>query len=93
MLGKLNDYAPGVRDAIPKMTVSSLLDLEAHNSNLVGGDNGGGSHHLARILFPPAVGLVALQNSDREPLHVRCGNTSGWRSPTPPRDIFAFKRS
>ncbi len=57
MLGMLNNYAPGIRDAILKMTVSSLLDLEAHNPNLVGGDNGGGSHHLAQnFIFRPLLG-------------------------------------
>ncbi len=80
MLGMLNNYAPGIRDAILKMTVSSLLDLEAHNPNLVGGDNGGGSHHLAQnSIFRPLLGLVALQNSDREPLMCGAGTHPGGR--------------
>ncbi|RMH48089.1 MAG: NAD(P)/FAD-dependent oxidoreductase, partial [Alphaproteobacteria bacterium] len=53
----LDRHAPGIRDRILGRRVFSPADLEAWNPNLVGGDQIGGSHHLAQnFLFRPAWG-------------------------------------
>jgi phytoene dehydrogenase-like protein len=46
VLDLIEDYAPGLRDYILARTIQSPTDLQALNSNLVGGDINGGSCHL-----------------------------------------------
>jgi phytoene dehydrogenase-like protein len=48
VVGKLEEYAPGIGDLIMARAVFSPADLERANPNLVGGDSVGGSHHLAQ---------------------------------------------
>jgi phytoene dehydrogenase-like protein len=57
VLGKLETYAPGVRERILDVAVVGPDDLERANPNLVGGDSLGGSHHLDQnLLLRPAAG-------------------------------------
>jgi phytoene dehydrogenase-like protein len=50
-------HAPGFKSAVLARTVFSPADLERENSNLVGGDNLTGSHHLSQnFLFRPIPG-------------------------------------
>jgi phytoene dehydrogenase-like protein len=56
-LDLLDAHAPGIRDRILGKRIFTPADLEAWNPNLVGGDQIGGSHHLAQnFLFRPAFG-------------------------------------
>jgi phytoene dehydrogenase-like protein len=57
MLDKLEAYAPGLSKRILARAVLTPDDLQAHDRNLVGGDNGAGSHHLRQnFLFRPLAG-------------------------------------
>lgn len=57
VMALLERYAPGLSSQILARHVVSPLDLEHENPNLVGGDQVGGSHHLAQnFLFRPVVG-------------------------------------
>lgn len=57
VLGKIEVYAPGLRERILGRSVLSPSDLERENPNLVGGDNVSGSHHLMQnFLFRPFLG-------------------------------------
>ncbi len=50
-------YAPGTKGNILARHVETPADLERRNPNLVGGDSGGGSHHLNQnFLFRPVPG-------------------------------------
>ena len=57
MLGRLEDqierFAPGFRECILQRRVFSPADLEAMDSNLVGGDIVGGAIDLRQFLFRP----------------------------------------
>jgi len=57
MLGRLEDqierFAPGFRDCVLARRVFSPADLESMDSNLVGGDIGGGALDLSQFLFRP----------------------------------------
>ena len=46
-------FAPGFRDVVLARAVRTPAILEADNANLVGGDIGGGSNELMRLLFRP----------------------------------------
>ena len=46
VLAKLEEYAPGIEDAVLDREVFTPADLERSNPNLVGGDSVAGSHHL-----------------------------------------------
>ncbi len=53
----IETYAPGFKSKIPHRCVFSPLDLERENSNLIGGDNLSGSHHLDQnFMFRPVAG-------------------------------------
>jgi phytoene dehydrogenase-like protein len=51
-------YAPGFRDRILARHTRNAADLEAYNSNFVGGDINSGEATLRQMLFRPTVGLV-----------------------------------
>lgn len=58
VMAKLEEVAPGVGDLVVERAVLTPRDLEALDANLVGGDNGAGSHHLHQnMLFRPLPGL------------------------------------
>jgi phytoene dehydrogenase-like protein len=50
---QIERFAPGFRDTILARHVMPAAALEAHNSNLVGGDIGGGANALGQVLFRP----------------------------------------
>jgi phytoene dehydrogenase-like protein len=50
---QIERFAPGFRDAVLARRVMPPSAIEAHNSNMVGGDIGGGSNHLAQFVFRP----------------------------------------
>jgi phytoene dehydrogenase-like protein len=50
-------FAPGFRDRILARHTMNTAELEAHNSNLVGGDIAGGANTLRQIVFRPVVQL------------------------------------
>jgi phytoene dehydrogenase-like protein len=53
----LERHAPGIRAKILASRIVTPQDLEAENPNLVGGDQVGGSHHLAQhFIFRPMRG-------------------------------------
>ncbi len=57
VLSIVERYAPGFKGEIIASRFVSPAELEADNPNLVGGDQLGGSHHLAQhFLFRPARG-------------------------------------
>ncbi len=57
VIAQIERYAPGLSQHILARHVVSPLDLESDNPNLVGGDQIGGSHHLAQnFLFRPMRG-------------------------------------
>lgn len=59
VIALIERYAPDLSSRILKRTVVSPLDLQADNSNLVGGDQISGSHHLAQnFLFRPVRGFA-----------------------------------
>lgn len=50
----LENYAPSIQDQILDRVVYTPVDIERMNPNLIGGDTGGGSHHLRQnFLFRP----------------------------------------
>lgn len=51
-------FAPGFRDVIVARHAMDARALEAHNSNLVGGDIGGGANVLSQLFFRPVVKRV-----------------------------------
>jgi phytoene dehydrogenase-like protein len=54
VVGKLERYAPGIRDLVLDRAVLTPADLERHDPNLAGGDSIGGSMHLSQnFLFRP----------------------------------------
>ncbi|GGQ26526.1 phytoene dehydrogenase-like protein [Actinomadura coerulea] len=57
VLAKLERYAPGVTGLVAACAALTPRDLEEANPNLVGGDNGAGSHHLTQnFMFRPLAG-------------------------------------
>lgn len=59
VIDQIEQYAPGLSHHILARHVVSPNDLEAENPNLVGGDQVGGSHHLAQnFLFRPVRGYA-----------------------------------
>jgi phytoene dehydrogenase-like protein len=58
VLGKLERYAPGIRDVVLRQHVITPVELERDNPNLVRGDSLGGSMHLRQnLLLRPLPGL------------------------------------
>jgi len=57
VLDRLEEHAPGVRDAIAGIAVRTPDDLQAADPNLVGGDVGGGSSAIhQQLIFRPVTG-------------------------------------
>jgi phytoene dehydrogenase-like protein len=57
VVGLIERYAPGTREAILGRAVFSPDDLESENPCLIGGDNLSGSHHLDQnFMFRPVAG-------------------------------------
>lgn len=54
---QIERFAPGFRDLVLARHVMSPKDLERRNSNLVGGDVGGGSYDLDQLIFRPLPSL------------------------------------
>jgi phytoene dehydrogenase-like protein len=50
---QIERFAPGFRDTILGRAIRGPATLEAENSNLVGGDVGGGSNDLMNLFFRP----------------------------------------
>ncbi|MEJ7635053.1 NAD(P)/FAD-dependent oxidoreductase [Aeromicrobium sp.] len=53
IIGQIERFAPGFRDRIVAMTVSTPADLEAHNANYAGGDIGGGANDPWQLVMRP----------------------------------------
>lgn len=51
VMGKLEQYAPGITSKVIARTVLTPADLARYNVNLVHGDSLGGSHHPAQFFF------------------------------------------
>jgi phytoene dehydrogenase-like protein len=76
-------FAPGFRDCILARNTMGPRELEAHNSNLVGGDIGGGAPTVRQLFFRPTMRLygtplrgVYLCSSSTPPgagVHGLCG--------------------
>ena len=68
MLGRLEDqierFAPGFRECILARRVFSPVQLEEMDSNLVGGDIGGGAMNLHQFLFRPTWRQYATSAQD-----------------------------
>jgi phytoene dehydrogenase-like protein len=57
MLGRIERHAPGLRELVVDTTVTTPLDLQALDPNLVGGDVGGGSASIDQmVVFRPVAG-------------------------------------
>ncbi|MDT7571866.1 MAG: hypothetical protein QOE05_2040 [Actinomycetota bacterium] len=57
LLSRVEQHAPGVRDLLVDTTVTSPLDLQQRDPNLVGGDVGGGSAAIDQmVVFRPVAG-------------------------------------
>lgn len=54
---QIERFAPGFRDLVLARSVRGPARLEAENPNLVGGDIGAGSNHLAQLVARPALRL------------------------------------
>jgi phytoene dehydrogenase-like protein len=50
-------YAPGFRDCIAARSIMGPIEFEQHNSNLIGGDIGGGAAFLNQLFLRPTAGL------------------------------------
>jgi phytoene dehydrogenase-like protein len=76
VLDLLETYAPGLRQHILARSIFSPLDLQRENSNLIGGDNLSGSHHLDQnFFFRPVAGWSRYRTPIKN-LHL-CG-ASTW---------------
>lgn len=57
MLKRIEAHAPGTRDLIVDTTITSPMDLQSLDPNLVGGDVGGGSASIDQmVVFRPVAG-------------------------------------
>lgn len=57
VLAQLERFAPGVRERIVGMHVTSPSGLEAYNANYVGGDIGAGANTLRQLLARPRIAV------------------------------------
>lgn len=55
VMAQIERFAPGFRDRIIAKTVSTPVDLEAHNANYLGGDIGGGANDPWQLVMRPRV--------------------------------------
>jgi phytoene dehydrogenase-like protein len=57
MLARIEAHAPGVRELVVDTTVTSPMDLQGMDPNLIGGDVGGGSASIDQmVVFRPVAG-------------------------------------
>jgi phytoene dehydrogenase-like protein len=57
LLARIDAHAPGVRELVVDRTITTPLDLQAIDPNLVGGDVGGGSASIDQmVVFRPVAG-------------------------------------
>jgi len=90
---QIERFAPGFRDTIIARAVHTPATLEAANTNLIGGDIGGGSNDLMHLLFRPTwrtystpVAGVHLCSSSTPPgggVHGMCGYHAATRALRP----------
>ncbi len=76
-------FAPGFRDCIAARSIMGPAEFELHNSNLIGGDIGGGAANLGQLFLRPTASLyrtplagVYLCSSSTPPspgVHGMCG--------------------
>ncbi len=52
---QIERFAPGFKDVILARRTMFPADIEAHNSNMIGGDIGGGANDLAQFFFRPTL--------------------------------------
>ena len=79
VLAKLERYAPGVGGLVLDRAALSPLDIEARDSNLVGGDNGAGSGLIAHnLVFRPLPGWSRHRTPVRGVYHT---GASTWPGP------------
>jgi phytoene dehydrogenase-like protein len=58
----LEEYAPGIQSQIRGRVVYTPTEIEQQNPNLIGGDTGGGSHHLRQnFMFRPFANYSTYQ--------------------------------
>ena len=62
---QIERFAPGFRDRILARSVRSPRDIEAHNSNFVGGDINGGVQDLRQLFTRPTLRLVPYSTPTR----------------------------
>jgi phytoene dehydrogenase-like protein len=61
---QIERFAPGFRDCVLARSVSTPLDLEARDANLIGGDISGGAMSLGQMLFRPSLRQYATSSRD-----------------------------
>ena len=61
---QIERFAPGFRDCVLARRVSTPLDLEAQNANLVGGDISGGAMSVGQTIFRPSIRQYATSSRD-----------------------------
>lgn len=57
-------FAPGFRDCVLARCISTPLDLEARNANLIGGDISGGAMSVGQTVFRPSLRQYATSSGD-----------------------------
>lgn len=71
-------YAPGLNDLVLARRVVTPVELEADNPNLVGGDQGSGSMHLAQNhVFRPAFGMAHGPTAIKRLFHIGASSWPG----------------
>lgn len=55
VIGQIERFAPGFRDQVVAIAVSTPAQLEAHNANYIGGDIAGGANDPWQIVMRPRV--------------------------------------
>jgi len=61
---QIERFAPGFRDCVLARAVSTPLDLEARDANLIGGDISGGAMSVGQTLFRPSLRQYATSSRD-----------------------------
>ena len=61
---QIERFAPGFRDCVLARSVSTPLDLEARDANLIGGDISGGAMSVGQMLFRPSLRQYATSSRD-----------------------------
>jgi phytoene dehydrogenase-like protein len=61
---QIERFAPGFRDCVLARCVSTPLDLEGRNANLIGGDISGGAMSVGQTIFRPSIRQYATSSRD-----------------------------